>query len=74
MNKCIETIPLPDGLKIGQRIRTTKRYAICHLRAPGPFGGTILGGSRSQDGPVTVKLDHQIWAKPQPLVWIEVVE
>ena len=73
MKPRVQEIKLPDGFHIGQRIRTTRRYAICHLRAPGPFNGTIVGGSEGNEGPVTILLDHHTYAKALFLSWFEVI-
>ena len=47
---------LPDGLCVGQRIKTTKHYALVNPKA---FHGegTIVGGSNGADGRVWIKLD-----------------
>jgi hypothetical protein len=49
-------VKLPDGLHIGQRVRTSKRYAQVNPRAC-CGEGTIVGGSNGATGCVWIKLD-----------------
>lgn len=60
-------VKLPDGLHIGQRVKTSVRYAEINPRA---FRGegTIIGGSNGAHGCVWIKLDghkhkHQMHRK-----------
>ncbi len=66
-------IPLPPGISLGDRIKTNARYAQAHKRAPGPFVGTIIGGSRSCDGQTIVQFDHRSWPCGMPVNEFEVV-
>ncbi len=48
---------LPDGLHVGQRVKTSKRYD--QVSSPRAYRGegTIIGGSNGATGPVWVLLD-----------------
>ena len=51
-------VTLPPGYSIGMRIKTNRTYAITHTRAPGPLVGTIVNGSKGNDGAFIVKFDE----------------
>ena len=49
-------VKLPDGLYVGQRVKTSDRYAIVNPRAF-KGEGTIVAGSNGASGSVWIKLD-----------------
>ncbi len=70
----LPVLKLPPGYEIGMRVRTNKRYAACYMRSPRNRYGTIVGGSKSNDGPILVQLDDHKYPKALTPNLFDIVE
>lgn len=70
----LPVLKLPEGYRIGMRIKTNARYSACYMRSPENRYGTIVGGSKSNDGPILIKLDAHKYPKALTPNLFDIVE
>ncbi len=64
---------LPAGYRVGMRVRTNAVYHRCYLRSPRNRYGTIVGGSRGNEGDLMVKLDDHKYPKGMDHRMVDIV-